>query len=643
MNLKNAPVVSELCMPTTISPPKPPQPRLVNVPLSTENQNEATPMVVPVRRVSLLRGLIPGLIFALLLLIISFSSMRQKGVTSDEVAHLPAGYTYLVLGDFRLNPEHPPLIKILSGLPLLFLHPQLDLNDPTWNLKGSSYTWETTQWTFGQKFLHQWNDGERLLFWGRVPIVLLSLLLGLAVYLCAWDWYGWKAGCFALALYLFNPDMLAHGQLVTTDLGLTCFLFVGVYAFQRALRRMTVWNVLLAGLAVGLALVVKFSGVLIFPMLALISAVFVFSSFTINLQFGKTGAGRREISSRLGKLAAAAVLIAVTGLAGLATIWASYGFHYRISPDPQVSQALNWKDLYRRATPSLKLDIVSLTHNWRLVPEAYSYGFLTVIKDSTGRFAFLRGETSPIGFQSYFLVTFLVKTTLPLILLIGFGVWFIRRDGMGWANEAILLVPASFYYLVAISTNLNIGHRHILPIYPFLIVFASKVARAFDSPRSRVLAVICALLLAWNIGEAAFIYPHFLAYFNEIAGGPAQGRQWLVDSNLDWGQDLKGLAKYRQQHPEGELYLCYFGNDSPKKSGIKAHLLPGSPSEMSAADDFTRFDQIPPGATVAVSATYLQTDLFKRKIPGAAEFMARLRHLEPIDNIGYSIFIYRLP
>lgn len=133
------------------------------------------------------------LLFAALLLTVSLTSMRQKSLTVDELAHLPAGYTYVTLGDFRLNSEHPPLVKALAGLPLRFLHPHADLNDDTWK--------KANQYRFGAKFFHQWNgDADRLLFWGRFPVVLLTMLLGVAVYFCAKDFYGWKAGCVALAI-----------------------------------------------------------------------------------------------------------------------------------------------------------------------------------------------------------------------------------------------------------------------------------------------------------------------------------------------------------------------------------------------------------------------------------------------------------
>src|SRR5262249_48053724 len=150
-----------------------------------------------------------------------------------------------------------------------------------------------------------------------------------------------------------------------------------------------------------------------------------------------------------------------------------------------------------------------------------------------------------------------VKTPIPFLLLIVLACLLVRRHGAGLAAEAMLLLPVALYAVVSLTSHLNIGHRHLLPMYPFLIVFASKVARLFTSRREPRLRALAAVLVAWCVAETALIYPHFLAYFNEIAGGPSGGYRWLVDSNLDWGQDLKGLARYQQQHSEEPLFLSY--------------------------------------------------------------------------------------
>lgn len=257
-----------------------------------------------------------------------------------------------------------------------------------------------------------------------------------------------------------------------------------------------------------------------------------------------------------------------------------------------------------------------------------------------------------------------------LLLLIASGFALLRRYGAGRAAEALLLPPA-FYLLYAMNMNINIGNRHILPVYPFLIVFASKIGRAFDEAfaarageaakkagaagwraklmKPRTLAYACAALLIWAAAETAFIHPHYLSDFNEIAGGPSHGQEWLVDSNLDWGQDLKGLGKYlqqyKQEHPQDPAYVCYFGNVNPKYYGVEANHLPGYPMARAyeyKGPDFTQFDDIPPGALVALSATYRAGILMNDQVaPGFTRFLERARRKEPMARIGYSIFIYK--
>jgi hypothetical protein len=578
------------------------------------------------------------LLFTILLLTISISSMRQKSATSDEVAHIPAGYTYVKLGDFRMNPEHPPLIKALAAIPLLFLPVKMDVNDPLWSVADpSDYRWIRNEWEFGPKFLYAWNDADRLVFWSRIPVVLLSLLLGVGVWLCARDLYGEKAGYVALALFLFNPDLIAHGQLVTTDLGVSLFMFMAVYAFYRALRALTAPNALLVCLAVGLALLTKFSGALIFPMLALVGAVFALSGNPVKLSLPGEKL-RRELSSRREKLMAAAALIAASAIVGFVMIWAAYGFRYSVSPDPAISQTLNWGVYYTR--PGVAVELARAAQKLRLAPEAYLLGFLHALKTSDSRPAFLMGEYSETGWRHFFIITFLVKTPIPFILLLIIGAVFTRRYGAGLAAEGMLLLPVGFYWLFAIMGNLNIGNRHLLPVYPLLIVFTSKVGRVFDSWRPRRLALALSLLVAWNAVETALIYPHFLTYFNQIAGGPRNGHRWLVDSNLDWGQDLKGLAKYLNEHPGETVYLSYFGAARAEYYGIKAQMLPGFPAVKEYKYAF--FNQVPPGALIAVSATMLQCVVVRDEhAEGIQKFMARLRSQQPVETIGNSIFIYR--
>lgn len=293
--------------------------------------------------------------------------------------------------------------------------------------------------------------------------------------------------------------------------------------------------------------------------------------------------------------------------------------------------------------------LIQLGHKLHIVPEGYSYGFLYRLESVEKRLAYLAGEYSSSGWWFYFIVTFLIKTPLSLLILIGLAWYFFKRYQTDVAAEAMLLLPAALYWLVTLTSNINIGHRHLLPIYPFLIVFAAKVLRVFDlpTPATRRLALTCGVLLGWYVIGTAVVHPNYLTYFNEAAGGPGQGYRWLADSSIDWGQDLKGLAEYRRAHPDEPFYLSYFGSAIPEYYGLQAQFLAGFNSQMAEKQkrrEVVNFGDVPSGATVAISVTNL-TGVYLRgyRLPGTEQFLQRLRQLTPVAKIGNSIFVYRLP
>ena len=198
-----------------------------------------------------------------------FFALPKLSATSDEVAHLPAGYTYWTTRDFRLNPEHPPLAKLLAALPLLALKPRLDTSWPEW--KGGA------EYIFGYGFLYT-NDADRLLFWGRIPMTLLSTLGALFVFLWAHDMFGPRAGLFALALCAFSPNLLAHGMLVTTDVPLAVFMTIALYLFWKQGMQPSLKMSAAVGLATGATMAAKFSGAIL-PLLIIAFSVWrVFSA-----------------------------------------------------------------------------------------------------------------------------------------------------------------------------------------------------------------------------------------------------------------------------------------------------------------------------------------------------------------------------
>lgn len=552
------------------------------------------------------------------------ATLPHTAATYDEPAHLAAGYGYLHFGDFRLNPEHPPLLKALAALPTLPLAPRFETDNVAWQLGR--------QWEVGRRFLFGWNDVEPLLTLARLPMLALGALLGLAVFAWARRLWGVAAGWLALVLCVGYPDVMAHARLVTTDVGLTLFVLLAVVALERVAQRATWPRILAVGACSGAALASKYSGLLLVPTLMLLAGVAGASREPWPVQlapFGETALSRggRRLLAWLGVLTA-------SGGVALVVLWASYGFRAAVSPEPDLAGRLEWTRLPPPA--GVVGGAVGLLGASGLVPDAWYHGLVRVLTHSEAREAFLHGAISPDGFPHFFAISFLVKTPLPLLLLVSLGLAVDRRDPRWRRVWPWLALPVLVYVLMTASRGINIGHRHLLPVYPFLFVAAGRAAAwAWSSPRPRSWRrALVAGLGAWCLVELLSVLPHPLAYFNQLAGGPAQGHRWLVDSSLDWGQDLPALRDWQRAQGEPEMRLAYFGTASPAAYGLDVTLLPGAPP----APRHRIERRVRRGDVVAVSATLLHGMYVE---PEDRELMARLRAQEPIGRAGYSILVYR--
>jgi hypothetical protein len=556
---------------------------------------------------------------------LAVSSLRQSAATYDEGAHLPAGYSYLVTGDHRLNPEHPPLAKLLAAAPLLLLR---DVS-----FKADDQAWASgRQWELGKRFLYRWNDADRLLFWARLPMVALGAGLCAAVFLWSRARFGFAAAALAGLLAILSPDVLAHGRLVTTDVAMALSYFLSVASFEALLRRATWSRLGLAGLAAAAAAASKFSAPVLVPVLAGLAILTVLSPEPIFVAFGPT---ERKLDRGWPRAKAAALLLLAIGLVAWLGLWASYGFVRPLSSDPAVRAELLASTLRDEGETSVARTAL-VAERWGLLPEAYVRGFLFTYRHAESRPTFLLGQLSDQGFPYFFLVTFALKTPIPLILLLALSVATTWRSTR-WSVDAFLWLPIAGYLLLTQARGLNIGHRHLLPIYPFLFVAAGRVAaRAWPGSGAgrRPLQLAVLALAAWYAVGTLRVHPHYLAYFNEIAGGPDGGYHCLVDSSLDWGQDLKGLRPWLGSHGVAHVKLSYFGSADPAYYGLDAAMLPGTMSPPLAR--VTR--EIRPGDILAVSATNLQGVYLE---PEDRRLMERIRSLTPLGDVGHSILIFR--
>jgi dolichyl-phosphate-mannose-protein mannosyltransferase len=526
------------------------------------------------------------LAFLLIFFVQGLYFIRENSPTYDEAMHIASGYSYLATGDFRLEPQNPPLIKEILTLPL-FLGYGLPFNPDAQHWRAGD------RYLIGQRFLYESTvSADRILFLTRIP----NLVLGGAV-LALIGWWAYRlwgpgAAILGLALGSLEPNLIAHSSLVTTDIGAALFIFLTVYLFWEYLRTPRWWVFVIASISTGLALVAKFSTILVMPLISiLLGASFVMYP-EARAFLPMTQSQAKLIILRLAK-PFFVVALCVTAIISLA-----YGF-----------QGISaWLSGLQR--------------------------FVALARE--GQPAFFMGEYSYDGWWNYFLVAFLIKTPLGSLILIGASLLFYRAGNSLGRREAIfILLPVIVIFVLTSQSKVNIGLRHILSVYPFLFVLASRLATVRFRRRWLVPLLVGAPLVMTAV-SAIRIAPHQLAYFNELVGGPDQGYRYLSDSNLDWGQDLKGVKAYMDKENLSIIYLSYFGTAPPEYYGIRYQYVPGNwPLEWPRPRDKV-LDNVP-RKILAISVTNLQ-DVGNPYDPLFRWLWTR----RPIAKIGYSIFVYDL-
>ena len=593
-----------------------------------------------------------------------FFSQLGDSATMDELAHIPSGYSYVAYQDYRLNPEHPPLMKDLAGLPLLFLNLEFPLHHSAWTDEVNG------QWTLGREFLYNsGNDADQIIFWARLPMILLTLLFGLLLFLWAKRSYGDKVAILALFFFVFSPTIIAHGRYVTTDIAAAFGFFIGLTTFIKYLEARGRKNMLLAGLALGIALLLKFSLVLLIPIYALLALLWVVLSHVDHL---KDGAPKLEIVKHLLWQEFKIVVNLMTiGLIALMLVWMVYLVNIWNYPETRQLADLD----YNLATFGDRVFVDAarfLSANPFLRPLGqYLHGLLMVIQRAAGgNTAYFFGEVTNTGWWLYFPVAYLLKeplgfhilTLIALIFAI-YRIWSTHDKSttaaLEWMRDNFILTASivfvAIYWWQSVKSPLNIGVRHIIPTFPFVYLLVSREiikwtqTYSFADPqnirewlvtlyekyiKAAPKYIFLTLILLWMATSALFTFPNYISYYNDLIGGPENGYKYIVDSNYDWGQDLKRLSKFVEANSIDKIRLDYFGGGSPE------YYLGGKYEQWWSAKDFPAS-----GGWYAVSSNNLMGGQGKPvrgyKIKPEDSY-SWLRGIEPVARAGYSIFIYKL-
>ena len=539
--------------------------------------------------------------------------VHRESLTFDEDNHMFAGYMMWHTGDYGLNPEHPPLVKLLATVPLL--------GRDLWVPPLQNRYFKSEAYLSGRDWVAR-NDGSsnHLVFQMRLAAGLLALAFSLAIFLAAREWFGTSAGLIALALATFDPNVLGHSALVTTDIGVSLFFLATIYGFYRYVKQPSLLRLLLAGGIAGLLLATKHSGILLAPMLLLL----------IGWELLAAPKGtRRRLALRLSGAVAAVFVVSVL------VLWAFYGFRYTARP---AGLALS---------PSLADYVAPLSHfnaaavmtvaHLRLLPESYLMGLVDVRRMVQFYPTFIFGKVHAHGVWWYFPVVILIKTTLGLLALAGLSFFAIFTGRLRKGRElAFILIPATIYLAVAIAAGMDIGARHLLPADTFVFILAAGGIVALAASNRRWAWVGAALVLA-HIASSLAVFPNYIAYANEAWGGPKNVHNLLSDANVDWAQQLYPVKAWQDRHPGEECWFAYFAYPEidPATYGIHCHHLPNIDTFWLGGADI-----VPPvvNGSVLISAG----DLSGCEWPsGRVSPYGAFQPLQPAESIDYGVFVYR--
>lgn len=507
----------------------------------------------------------------------SYTSLTQKSSTWDETHYFGLGKYLLKESTWDVPGSilHPPLSYYLHSLPQLFF----PTNSKIWKDRAAEVWAEqknklrylgTTDFIRGQLLLSEpANENDKLLILSRLMIVLVGLLLGYFVYQWCYTLYGKENALLSLILYTFSPNILAHTGLITPDMTITAFFFVATYFLWRALKLNSLKHTILCGVFLGFALLSKYTGLLLIPLILILTVIWKIKCKTLNVNH--------------------ILIIFVIGFALLLL-----GYRGNIQP---YFQGI-----------TVQLEFAKTSNN-----------------------AFLWGNYSQTGWWYYFFAAFLIKTPIPTLILLGLSFYMLfDKNNKKRIDELFLLLPVIFIFGFFSIKYQNIGLRYVLPVFPFLFVFCGKIINL--SYKKKIARIALLILMVWYIGSSLYVHPHYLAYFNELVGGPDKGYKYLVDSNIDWGQDLKELKKYMDENNIEKINLSYFGTDSPERYGIKYDWLP---SVYLRNNEPQKQIALPLKGLIAISVTNLQGVHFEDN-----NLFSWLKNYEPIKKIGYSIYVY---
>ncbi len=500
-------------------------------------------------------------LFLLLVMVAEVAlSTRQESFSWDEGDHIYSGYMNWKHREYSLNPEHPPLVKLVATLPLLALHLKIAPRQGRYFKSEAYYGGRELLFRNDPKYGGRYS-ADTLLFRIHMAVLVFALLLALMLFLAGREMFGVPAGLIAMTLFVFDPTVLTNAPFVTTDTGAACGFFASVYTFYRFVKVPGWRRALVCGVAVGLALAAKHSAVALVPMFLLLAA-------------GEL-AGQWRTTGKWPRRTAVPLLTGMPGIAAVAlfVLWGVYSFRYAMHPQGVEMPPLAHQ--MASLSPGIRGVIVFCAQH-HLLPESYLYGLVDVQRVGNGMPAYIFGKLYAHGQWFYFPALLSLKWSVGVLGLLALAIGAFATGKVRRPREVFFLsLPPLFYLATAMASPLNIGVRHVLPIFPFVFLLAGAGAGWLVQQR-RVWSYAVGVLLLWHVADSMRMFPNYMPYANVLWGGPANTHLYFSDSATEWGQELKWTKQWLDARGIKQCWFAYFPAPFllPSDYGIPCKLLP---------------------------------------------------------------------
>jgi hypothetical protein len=568
-------------------------------------------------------------------IILQLSLLGRRSMMVDDTIHIPSGYSYLKTHDFRLNEEHPPFIKALSAVGTEHVQPELPLDSEGWTKAAEPGDPDDGTDTFCGDFFHRNADRfQEIIYWARLPVIFVPIVLAVVLWAFARSLFGDLAAILSVFFFLSEPNVIANSNFVQDDISSALALVLFAAALRAYFNKPIFVRAILLGLAIAFGLLVKHSLIVFVPVAIVLLLV---HALWRRLR-------HKEHFCRY--LGFALIILGISYVVFLA----GYAFDASFIDDDEAVFISEWFYVTGDWSEWFQNILVHLTI---VLPKYYLWGMDMVLNDvRNGRPAFLFGEVSQTGWWYYFPAAFVLKTTIAFLVLSVAGmcwtVWKILRQR--WLDGLYLLVPSLGYLGFSMMSHLNIGVRHIMPVFPFFAVMGGAAVAALLNverfKRWHASWILVGVLGVWIIVIDAATFPNYTTYFSPIAGGPSNGWRLLSDSNVETGQDIKDLAAFMKARGVNQIEGLFVGSGYIEYYGVENCDIPCGSDEDDAGndndDDATSNSasdyQDPRISYIAIGGWYLEEI---NLTPEQQEVIDQYRNEQPEAVINNAIFVFR--